>query len=571
MAFLFFLAILTLLGWLACEHGDFWTSSPSSSSSSVPTAGPHTTRSPLFSSLPRRECRALERARARSRSPLPVPEWARPGSLLSPPRQQQQQQQYPPSKGKYDTFLDVRSTEASGQIERVWDPVCGWRWRAVRGERLAASLVPLPNSPPPSPLVTPVPPSVVILLAPVLAPVPVVVSAPPTPIAAPPPPQRTVAEIPAGIPSKPERLTHVFPLPAPAPLPQLQPLFGGLSLATPANHASGSLGLVLPGFTSSVPAPLAPLLPRHRSSPAEADHKPPADDNSGFVALPPSLSLPAGADYKPQADDIPGPVAAPAPRSSSFAFGPGSGAATPSLGAGFAAPAPAPSFDGAFGAGLAFSPTSSFSSGPASRPSSRRRGGGRGGNVIYQLHEVAAPGIKDDADDKNSVQETPLDAGLVSIPLVMGADFSYVSSTGLDKIADCISGSSFASFETNLRLKENGLRSFANLLRWQYKSGQSQSSGGTVALGQLISVLARIDGLVTGFVADNGGQQQLFEGGDFYLWARAWRYLEKFGWQEHKVQLKQELDTAVFGQLEELVRLHQAHWVRFLKPARAQN
>ncbi|KAH6882058.1 hypothetical protein BKA58DRAFT_464074 [Alternaria rosae] len=401
-----------------------------------------------------------------------------------------------------------------------------------------------------------------VLPALVPAPVPVAVSAPPIPIVAPPPPQRTVAEILAGMPSKPEGLTHVFPLPAPAPLPQLQPLFSGLSLETLANYAPGSLGLVLPGFTSSVPAPLAPLLPRHPSPPAEADHKPPADDNSGFVGPPSSLSLPAGADHKPQADDIPGPVAAlappPPPPPSSFTFGLGSGAA-------------APSFGGAFGAGLAFPPTSSFSSGPASRPSSRRCGGGRGSNVIYQLREVAAPGIKDDPGDKNSLQETLLDAGLVSIPLVMGADFSYVSSTGLDKIADYISGSSLASFETNLRLKENGLRSFANLLRWQYKSGQSQPPGGTVALGQPISVLARVNGLVTGFVADNGGQQQLLEGSDFYLWARAWRYLEKFGWQEHKVQLKQELDAAVFGQLEKLARLHQAHWLRFLKSSRAQN
>ncbi|KAI4916897.1 hypothetical protein J4E90_003401 [Alternaria incomplexa] len=520
MAFLFFLAVFTLLGWLACEHDDFWASPPSFSSSSVPVAGPHTAPSSPSSSLPRRERRAL--ARARSRSPPPVPEWARPGSLLSPPRQQQQQQQqYLPAEGKYDTFLDVRSTEASGQIERVWDPVCGWRWRAVRGERLAASLVPLPNSPPPSPFVAAVPPPVVVPAAPVPAPVPVVVSAPPAPIVAPPPPQRTVAEILAGIPSKPEGLVHVFPLPVPAPGPQLQPLFGGLSLATPANHASGSLGLVLPGFTSSVSAPLPP--PRHPSPPAEADHKPPADDNSGFVALPPSLSLPAGADHKPQADDIPGPVApAPLP-SSSFAFGPEFGAAAPSIGAGFgaglAASAPAPSFGGAFGAGLAFAPTPSFSSGPASRPSSRRRSGGRGGNVIYQLREVAAPGIKDDADDKASRRESPLDAGLDSIPLVMGADFGYVSSTGLDKIADYISGSSLASFETNLRRKENGLRSFANLLRWQCKSGQSLPPGGTVALGQL----------------------------------------------------QRELNAAVFGQLEELVRKHQAYWVRFLKPARAQN
>jgi hypothetical protein len=548
MAVLFFVAVFTLLGWLACEHDVF--SSPALSSSSVPAAGPHTAQSSPSSSLPRRELRAL----ARSRSPPPAPEWALPGSLLSPPRQQQQQQQqHRPAEGKYDTFLDVKSTEAFGQMERVWDPVGGWRWRAIRGERLAARMIPLPDSPPASPVVA------VVLPRPVAASVPVVVMAPPAPIVVPPPPpKRSVAAILAGIPSLPEGLTHVFPVPASAPLPQPQPLFGGLSLATPANHASGSLALVLPTFTLPVSTPLAPPLPA--SPPAEADYKPQADDNPGFVAPPPSLSFPAGADHKPQADDIPGPVAPPlssSSSSSSFAFG-----------GVLAVPAPAPSFGGALGANLNFSATSSFSSGPVSRPASRRRGG-RGGNVIYQLREVV--GIQDDVDDRISLRETHLDAELTTIGLVMGADLSYVSSSGLDKIADYISGSSLASFETNLRLKENGLRSFANLLRWQCGSSQPQPPGGTVALGQLISVLARVDGLVTGFVADNGGQQKLFEEGNFLLWARAWRYLEKYGWQDHKVKLQRELDPAVFGQLEELVKRHQAHWVRFLKLTRALN
>jgi hypothetical protein len=68
-----------------------------------------------------------------------------------------------------------------------------------------------------------------------------------------------------------------------------------------------------------------------------------------------------------------------------------------------------------------------------------------------------------------------------------------------------------------------------------------------------------------GFVADNGGQQQQFVGGEFFKWARAWRYFETYGWLAHKVKLQQELDPTVFGQLVELVKQHQAHWVRFLR------
>jgi hypothetical protein len=127
------------------------------------------------------------------------------------------------------------------------------------------------------------------------------------------------------------------------------------------------------------------------------------------------------------------------------------------------------------------------------------------------------------------MRETHYDAGLTTLELIMGADLSFVSTCRLEHIAGYISGSSLASFETNLRLKENGLRCFANLLRWQCGSSQPQSPGGSVALGQLITVLARVDGLVTGFVADNGGQQQLFVEGDFFLWARVWRYFEKYG------------------------------------------
>src|SRR4051812_44086826 len=89
MAFLFFTAVFVLLGWLVCEHDIFTT---------VPAAGPHTTttsRSPSAPAvpvaqlphLPRLPRRAHARTLSHSHSPPPVPDWARPGSLLSPPRQ----------------------------------------------------------------------------------------------------------------------------------------------------------------------------------------------------------------------------------------------------------------------------------------------------------------------------------------------------------------------------------------------------------------------------------------------------------------------------------------------------
>ncbi|RYN34557.1 hypothetical protein AA0119_g8890 [Alternaria tenuissima] len=529
MAFLFFAAVFTLLGWLACEH-DFF-----SIASSVPAAGPHTASSspssspsasapagPVVSpSLPRRERRAL--ARSRSRSSPPVPAWARPGSLLSPPRHR-------PVEDKNDTFLDVKSTEADGLMERVWDPINGWKWAAVRGERLAARMIPLPNSPPPSPVITPRSPPAAVPPAFVAASAPMAVSVSPNPAPAPiviSPPPRSVASILAGIPSLPQGLTHVFPLPAPAPLSQPQPLFGGLSLATPAKYASGSLTMVLPDLTPSVPMPLAPPLP---------------------------TSLPAGADHKPQTDDICG-IVAPTPHSSSpFAFGGGSIGVS-------AMPIPAPPSDSTFGAVFNFTSPSPFSS---SAPFSSASGRPRDRRILKRVYE---PRFEDDRDDDDSLMEKYWDAGFTTLDSLMQADIPMVTGCGLENIAGYISGSTVASFEHNLRDKENGLRRLANLLRWQCGSTRPQPPGGTVTLGQLITVLARVDELVRGFVADNGGQQQLFVQGDFFKWARTWRYLEKHWWQVRKTKLQQELDPSVYGQVVELVKLHQAHCVKFLREA----
>ena len=134
---------------------------------------------------------------------------------------------------------------------------------------------------------------------------------------------------------------------------------------------------------------------------------------------------------------------------------------------------------------------------------------------------------------------------------------------GLADINAYLPGSTLASFEENLRQKENGLRLFALLLRWQLDTGRPQPAGGSAALNQLISVLARLDGLVTGFVADNGGRRSEFESGKFPEWARSWRFLVKHLWEERGDELRRQFDAAVFGQLEDLVGKNQAHWARF--------
>jgi hypothetical protein len=224
-------------------------------------------------------------------------------------------------------------------------------------------------------------------------------------------------------------------------------------------------------------------------------------------------------------------------------------------------PAPAPPSDITFGAVFNFTTPSPFSS-PA--PFSSASGRSRDRRILKRFYE---PHFEDDRDDDDSLMEKYWDAGFTTLDSLMQADIPMVTGCGLENIAGYISGSTVASFEHNLRDKENGLRRLANLLRWQCGSTWPQPPGGTVALGQLITVLARMDELVRGFVADNGGQQQLFVQGDFFKWARAWRYLEKHWWQVRKTKLLQELNPAMYGQVVELVKLHQAHWARFLREA----
>ena len=193
--------------------------------------------------------------------------------------------------------------------------------------------------------------------------------------------------------------------------------------------------MVLPDFTPSVSTPLAP--PLSTSLPVRAEHKPQTDAHSGFITPPP-------------------------PSSYSFAL----------AGFGDVFSAPAPSFVGAFDAKFDFAAPSSS----APRRSPRRRG-----NLIYK--KVDDLRIEDDREDDDSLDEKYYDAGLVTYDLVMGADLSTVSTCGLEKITEYISGSTLSSFETNLRQKENGLRCFANLLRWQCGSPRPQPPGGTPALG----------------------------------------------------------------------------------------
>lgn len=524
MAFLFFTAVFVLLGWLVCEHDTFAT---------VPAAGPHTTITSRLSSapagpviqLPRRERRAHARAQSRSRSPPPVPDWARPGSLLSPPRQPFR---HIPA-GRHDTFLDVERTEVFGQMKRVFDPVLGWKWVAVRG---GGELVLLPS------LLAPASASASALApapALVVSPPPPVSSSPalvPAPVSAPAPPSPSVASLLAGIPSVPQGLPHIFPVEAPAPQPQFP---FGMLLAASINVPS-SLAMVLPSFSPSMPDP-----PAH-----EAAGQPQSDNVSGFAAPPPppiSLSFGVGSG--------PGAVAGSMP--------------TPSLGGGFAPSAPAPSFGG-FGVGFSFPP--SFSS---SKPASHRATSGKKGlrPRTTQAPEVDSfsvprPPLSEEASFKHSLKYHPItSAGLVNDAHIMAARFQDICMNGLADINAYLPGSTLTSFEHNLGEKQNGLRFFALLLRWQLDTGLPQPAGGSVALNQLITVMARLDGLVTGFVADNGGRQAEFEGGDFPEWGRSWRFLVKHLWKERGGELRRQLPVAVFGQLEDLVGRNQAHWARF--------
>jgi hypothetical protein len=117
---LFFFVVFALLGWLACESDAF---SPAagphpSSSSSVPVASP-----PASPRLSRRERRAL------ARLPSLPPAHSLPGSLLAPPRSAPPPLAYRhvPATGRHDTFLDVGMEESFGGIERVFNPVNGWK------------------------------------------------------------------------------------------------------------------------------------------------------------------------------------------------------------------------------------------------------------------------------------------------------------------------------------------------------------------------------------------------------------------------------------------------------------
>ncbi|CAA9959216.1 hypothetical protein PTMSG1_02732 [Pyrenophora teres f. maculata] len=542
MAFLFFGAVFVLLGWLVCEYDIFAT---------VPAAGPHTTITTASSSppapagpvaqLPRRERRAHARAQSRSRSPPPVPEWARPGSLLSPPREPFR---HVPAE-RHDTFLNVEQTEAFGQMKRVLDPVLGWKWVAVRGAELVSvpSLAapasapatppkPVVSSPPLVPSPPPPPPP------PVPAPLPA--PAPPAPVAVS-PPRPSVAALLAGIPSLPQGLTRIFPVEAPAPLPQLS---FGMPLAAPISVPS-SLAMVLPSFSPSVPVPPA----------AEAAGQPQSDTISGFAAppLPPPPPPPPSTTFS--LGDGSGPGA-----------GAGSGPAPSDFGGGFAAPAPPPS-SGGFGGFEAIN--FSFPSSSSSAPASRRTKSGKQGlkpRVIQDTKVDSFSGpvipLSEEATFKRTLKLHPINtAGLVNNAHIMSARYQDICMDGLADINGYLPGSTLAAFEHNLRQKENGLRLFALLIRWQVDTGLPQPAGGSAALNQLIAVLARLDELVAGYIADNG--QSEFESGSFPEWARSWRFLVKHLCEERGDELRRQLDPAVFGQLEDLVGRNQAHWARF--------
>lgn len=555
---LFFFILFALLGWLACESDIFAAGPHTSSSSSALVASPHSSPSPN-----RRERRAL----ARSRSPPPPPAWSRPGSLLRPPPPPFR---HVPAAGRHDTFLlPVGTVESFGAIERVFDPVNGWKWAPVRGGRpVSPRLFPLPVSRP----VTPVP----VLVAPLVpAPASVLAPSPPvaqqTPAVLPPPasgPPRSlsVLEMFADIPSTPQPL---FPRPAvPAPQPQLQPT-GTVQATVPNSSASGSLAaaLLVPRFLSCGVWPLqqlqlAPpvsgfffaLLPSPPSSPSVPI---PAVVAASSSLRDPVPSAPSAGASQPQSQVELG-SAPPPPASSGFASGFGFG-----FGSGSAP---------VFGGGLDFSPSSS-SSAPASRRgrSGRARGSSR---PIYQrvdnIPRTRQPD-DDDNDDHGSKRETAWQHGFEEVkPTYNGtlwkAGFRDVCGN-MNRLLDLnayLPGSTLASFENNLNLKENGLRTLANLLRWQFETRLPQPAGGSQALADLITIPGLVDGLGTGFVDDNGGRQQEFNGGDFLKWARAWRYCRRHFWELHRAALERQLAPAVFQQLQGLVARHEGHWRRFL-------
>ncbi|KAA8624529.1 hypothetical protein PtrSN002B_005758 [Pyrenophora tritici-repentis] len=113
--------------------------------------------------------------------------------------------------------------------------------------------------------------------------------------------------------------------------------------------------------------------------------------------------------------------------------------------------------------------------------------------------------LSEEASFKRSLKLHPIKTiGLVNNAHIISARYQDISMDGLADITGYLPGSTLAAFEQNLLLKENGLRLFALLIRWQVDTGLPQPAGGSAALNQLIDVLARLDGLVTGYVAANG-------------------------------------------------------------------
>jgi hypothetical protein len=173
----------------------------------------------------------------------------------------------------------------------------------------------------------------------------------------------------------------------------------------------------------------------------------------------------------------------------------------------------------------------------------------------------------DDNEDHDSLREVPGGThGLETYDAIWKAGFYDICAKRniLLDLNPYLPGSMLANFESNLNPNEKGLRTLANLLRWQYESGRRIPAGGSKALADLITILSKVDGLVTGFVSDNGGRQQEFSGGDFLKWARAWRYCQRHFWEDHKTDLQRDLAPAVFQQLQALVTRHEAHWRQFL-------
>ncbi|KAH7392213.1 hypothetical protein DE146DRAFT_133614 [Phaeosphaeria sp. MPI-PUGE-AT-0046c] len=124
--FLFFLAIFTLLGFVACELSDPLT--PISS----PAAGPPSPPSFQEAGPPRRIRRALARSRSQSPSRSPSPPFpvflsssAAPFATSTPVLAAWRR-----NPDRKPLFLDEAEEVKHGRMYRDLDPVLGWRWRA---------------------------------------------------------------------------------------------------------------------------------------------------------------------------------------------------------------------------------------------------------------------------------------------------------------------------------------------------------------------------------------------------------------------------------------------------------